>query len=208
MPTPRKGYWVGKKRVPGVTTVIGRFKRAEGLMHWAWQKGCDGEDYREEKNQAATLGTIAHEIIDRYVHGADVPYSVEVEFGILPFEAELVATAVDAFLEWWWPYEQHCEVIATETRLICPKLMFGGTPDGVFRYRDKVCLFDWKTSKRLYDDYNVQLAAYNYLWNTYGVEKEEDKITGIIVDNMVNFETVKLFARENWEKLRLLKKFL
>lgn len=37
--------------------------------------------------------------------------------------------------------------------------------------------------------------------------EEEDKISGVIVDNMVNFETVKLFARENWEKLRLLRKF-
>lgn len=33
--------------------------------------------------------------------------------------------------------------------------------------------------------------------------KEEDKISGIIVDNIINFETVKLFAKENWERGRL-----
>jgi ABC-type multidrug transport system fused ATPase/permease subunit len=38
--------------------------------------------------------------------------------------------------------------------------------------------------------------------------REEDKITGIIVDNMVNFETVKLFAKENWERKRLSGKFI
>ena len=33
--------------------------------------------------------------------------------------------------------------------------------------------------------------------------QEEDKISGIIVDNLVNFETVKLFAREDYELKRL-----
>jgi len=31
----------------------------------------------------------------------------------------------------------------------------------------------------------------------------EDEMSHIIVDNMVNFETVKLFAKENWERIRL-----
>ena len=38
--------------------------------------------------------------------------------------------------------------------------------------------------------------------------EEEDKVTGVIVDNMVNFETVKLFAKEDWERKRLAKKFV
>lgn len=37
--------------------------------------------------------------------------------------------------------------------------------------------------------------------------EQEDEISAVIVDNMVNFETVKLFAKEKWEKLRLRKKF-
>jgi len=35
----------------------------------------------------------------------------------------------------------------------------------------------------------------------------EDKISEIIVDNLINFETVKLFARENWEQKRLKESF-
>ncbi len=35
------------------------------------------------------------------------------------------------------------------------------------------------------------------------MNKQEDKISGVIVDNMINFETVKLFAKETWEKNRL-----
>lgn len=37
--------------------------------------------------------------------------------------------------------------------------------------------------------------------------KEEDKISAVIVDNLINYETVKLFAKENWEYSRLQKKF-
>ena len=33
--------------------------------------------------------------------------------------------------------------------------------------------------------------------------KAEDNVSGVIVDNFVNFETVKLFAREDWERVRL-----
>lgn len=36
----------------------------------------------------------------------------------------------------------------------------------------------------------------------------EDNISAIIVDNMINFETVKLFAKESWEQKRLDKAFI
>lgn len=36
----------------------------------------------------------------------------------------------------------------------------------------------------------------------------EDKISGIITDNLINYETVKLFARENWEMNRLKETFV
>lgn len=37
---------------------------------------------------------------------------------------------------------------------------------------------------------------------------QEDKISGIIVDNIVNYETVKLFAKESWEQDRLRTAFM
>lgn len=38
--------------------------------------------------------------------------------------------------------------------------------------------------------------------------EEEDKISAIIVDNLVNFETVKLFSKEEWELRRLNRSFV
>lgn len=37
---------------------------------------------------------------------------------------------------------------------------------------------------------------------------EEDKVTDVITDNLLNYETVKLFAREKWELARLQKTFV
>jgi len=37
--------------------------------------------------------------------------------------------------------------------------------------------------------------------------KTEDSVTSVIVDNLLNYETVKLFAKENWEISRLRRKF-
>lgn len=37
---------------------------------------------------------------------------------------------------------------------------------------------------------------------------EEDNVSGIITDNMINYETVKLFAKEKWESLRLTNAFV
>ena len=47
--------------------------------------------------------------------------------------------------------------------------------------------------------YNIKMRA--------GFNKEEDNIAGIIADNMINYETVKLFAREKFEQNRLNQSF-
>lgn len=147
-------------------------------MHWAWSLGIDGIDFQQEKKTAGRVGTACHECIDRYILGDDVPYNIEIEFKMEEWEAELVARGFQNFLKWWEPIERDCEIIATEVQLVCPEMRFGGTPDGIFRYRGEVYLYDWKTSGRLYDSYYIQLAAYMYLWNRYGAKRDCDKITG------------------------------
>ena len=38
------------KLVVGTTTVIGRFKDSNALIHWAWDCGKKGLDYRQERD--------------------------------------------------------------------------------------------------------------------------------------------------------------
>ena len=40
------------KLVVGTTTVIGRFKDSNALIHWAWDCGKKGLDYRQERDKA------------------------------------------------------------------------------------------------------------------------------------------------------------
>lgn len=40
------------------------------------------------------------------------------------------------------------------------------------------------------------------------INDEEDKVSGIIVDNLINYETVKLFGKEIWEEKRLDRAFV
>jgi ABC-type multidrug transport system fused ATPase/permease subunit len=66
----------------------------------------------------------------------------------------------------------------------------------------------WEIAVMMGLSFVVNLVAAKYLI-AYNIKKRaefneaEDEISAIIVDNLINFETVKLFAREAWEMRRL-----
>ena len=55
-------------RVPGVTTITNKFKDSGGLIHWAWQCGIDGVDYRAKRDEAGDVGHLAHAAVDADVN--------------------------------------------------------------------------------------------------------------------------------------------
>jgi hypothetical protein len=157
-------------RVPGTTTVIsaslGWNKGA--LMHWAWEEGKAGRHYRETREAAADAGTLAHAMVDAHIRGvpftmpSDVPGPVE----------RLARLSYDAFRSWF--DASRIELVETEMQLVSRAHRFGGTPDAVGRLKDQVALLDWKTSKAIYSEYLIQLAAYEHLWNV----NRGEQITG------------------------------
>jgi len=75
MGRPSSGYRTPEgERVVGVTTVLSRFKESGGLIHWAWQQGRDGLDYRESRDKAANAGSIAHTLVELDIHGHALPW--------------------------------------------------------------------------------------------------------------------------------------
>lgn len=183
MPTPAKGYRLRDgTRVPGVTTVLGRFKDSGGLIHWSWalahepldrirailRNGADpsavaaflaepdeASDYRAVRDKAADAGTIAHEMVDCHIHGR--------KFDPGPYPAEVVEMAVPAYEAFRkWAAQSHLSVGETEVQLVSERYRFGGTRDAI-ALDGKRAIADWKTSKAIYPEMLLQLAAYAIL---------------------------------------------
>lgn len=160
---PVKGYRTASgERVPGVTTILGRFKESGGLIHWAWKCGIDGINYRDARDKAASAGSIAHQWIDDHVHGQDLTEFPEASREDL----DLAASGFDAFLEWF--AQTRVQIIETETPLVSEEYRFAGTFDALAEIGGRLVLLDWKTSNATYSDYVCQLAAYRQLLRERG----------------------------------------
>lgn len=160
MPTPKSGYsWAGEK-LPGTTTVIGRFKDSGGLLQWAFKQGQSGAAHLyEQAEKAADIGTLAHALIEAHING-------EIAKSPAPVEQTMLDKAAQAF-EQYCAWERQTRITMLykfqEIQLVSPVYKFGGTPDAIGEIDGKFVLLDWKTSNAVYPDYLVQLAAYKHL---------------------------------------------
>lgn len=148
----------GVTAVPGVTTILGRFKDSGGLIYWAWQQGKDGKDFRETKDRAAEAGTLAHSAVEAHIRGAEF---------VWPPDSDVTTkarTAFGAFLE--WAEQTQLKVTHTEVSLVSERYKFGGTLDAML-IKGKRSLGDWKSSAQIYSDMLCQLAAYGILWEEH-----------------------------------------
>jgi hypothetical protein len=186
MPTPKQGYRLKDgSKVPGTTTIIGRFKESGALIRWAYNRGKDGLDLYESRDKAAELGTIVHSMVEKYIHIDsaldDASWSVDsvrhhlIDTRYLEWmqeyleplseeESSAVLSAFSAFVEWY--ISNNFTVISQEEELVSEEHRFGGTPDAVARdQHGRIVLLDWKTSSGIYVDHLAQLGAYRILWD-------------------------------------------
>lgn len=117
------------------------------------------KQYRFTGSQAAEIGTEVHELIEAYFHGAELETTLR-ENGHR--YREEVVNALWGFLDY---YENNAKDLARSfiepEQMVYHPLGFAGTIDGVFRNTDGgITIIDWKTSKSIYEDYSVQMAAY------------------------------------------------
>lgn len=144
-------------RVPGTTTIIGRFKEAGGLIHWAWQQGRDGLDYRKSRDGAGAIGTLAHSMIEAHIHGLPIPAPV----GFSPEDADKAHTGFAAFRE--WQEDNKFKITHTELNLVSEKYRYGGCPDWLGTINGVPALGDLKTANGSYPEGILQIAAYRNL---------------------------------------------
>ena len=161
MGTPKEGYFLKDgTRIPGTTTIIGRFKESAGLLQWAFQQGKAGKAHLyEEAEKAADIGTTAHSMVEAHIKGLD-PLSVLDTFA---GDKEKVRSAFTAYLNW---ERMTClKIIECEVMLVSEQYRFGGTLDAIVEMDGKLSIGDFKTSNAIYQDHLIQIAAYRHLWN-------------------------------------------
>lgn len=156
------------KKLPSVTTVIGKFKEAGGLIHWAWDLGMQGIDYRKVKDDAASAGTLAHLMVEADIRGHDQPKQDSQPDEIW----QKALNAFGAYQE--WRNQTQLKPEQSEVSLICECHQVGGTLDTIM-VQGKRSLGDWKTSNAVYPEYLIQLAAYRHLWE---INNPDQPITG------------------------------
>jgi len=174
--TKRKArhYVVNGKEMPSVTTVLGRVWPKPALYNWYAKRGREamaeylGEHLGEpighgilenavaeaklrpktDAQKAADLGSAAHDLISRELKGETV---------VVPPELEAV---MEAYHKWY--AEEDLELLDTETAIYSEQpLAHAGTIDALFkRPNGSYLLVDFKTSKAIYDEAEVQVHAY------------------------------------------------
>lgn len=145
--------------VPGVTTVIGLLAKP-ALVPWAWRLGMQGEDMNKVRDMAADIGTATHYMAECMLKGKEpdfqhfTPYVVAAATKMMPALRSYLA-ANPAY------------TIASEENLVSEKWQYGGCVDWVCKPQATglVTLRDIKTSKGIYAEYLIQMAAYEQAWN-------------------------------------------
>ena len=117
--------------------------------------GCDGKDYRAERDAAASVGTDVHNRIDRFLR-LGVPSESQM---LDPDDISKSDRAWDAWRSWW--DERGLWMVSTEEALVDEDLLFAGTYDGLAQDdAGRYVLMDWKTSSGIYAEALAQGAAY------------------------------------------------
>ena len=156
MARPYKGYEIDGEKVPGVTTILSRFKESGALLYRAWDQGRQGKDFRDTKQAAADAGTLAHDMVEHDIYGQ--------AFDLTGYDEATIKKAQGAYRAYQaWKQQTNLTIAEAEVPLVSKIHRFGGTLDAIL-VQGQLALGDWKTSNRIHSDYVLQLAAYQILW--------------------------------------------
>jgi hypothetical protein len=104
--------------------------------------------WKTKRDKAASIGTIAHDWVERYLKGEDPDW---------PEEPHARSSAEAAL---GWIKSVKWKNILVETQLYLPELQVAGTADWCASINGELAVCDWKTSKSLHSTYAYQTAAY------------------------------------------------
>ena len=155
--------------VPSVTTLIdsclGFNKRV--LIAWARRKALEGLDPDAILKETGDEGTCSHLLIAAYLEGGTA--------NVGDFSANQVKAggwALQSFKS--WHASNPFEVVKLEYPVVSESLKYGGCIDIIGKVDGKLALVDIKTSKGIWPEMIVQIAAYGAAYESQEGEKIEN----------------------------------
>ena len=144
-------------RVPGTTTITGVLNKPF-LIPWANKLGLQGMVVGKYVDELATIGTLAHYIVETHIRNIIDGTDVKPDFGdYTPNQMDLAENSALKFFE--WEKNQEIEYILSEANLISEEYQYGGCVDIYAKLNGLYTLIDLKTSKAIYSDHHTQVGG-------------------------------------------------
>lgn len=163
--------------VPSVTWIAGYWPKGIGFYKWLADKGWD--EAEAAKQAAGDKGSAVHLAIEMILNGLEFRIDTKVQDKARSSDVEIYErelsyeelVCVQSFLNWKAEIEKEwvVETLASETVVISDIHQCGGTADWICRLTNRTTgvvemwLIDFKTSKQIWREYELQLSAYREL---------------------------------------------
>lgn len=158
-------------QVPGVTTITGLLNKPF-LIKWANDLGLQGIDSTAYRDEAADIGKLAHEVIMCELRGQPLLTA--------DFTANQITRASHALNAYHlWRRDFDLKAVLVEQPLVSEVYRYGGTIDCLATLNGRLELIDYKTSKAIYDEHFLQVAAYWKLLEEHGYQIQGARILRI-----------------------------
>ena len=140
------------KKLPSVTTILGKTKDQAFLDRWKAKVGY--EEAERIKNHASKRGTSMHKFLEKHISGTGYDDLTEIGVQAKPMAQKIIDTGLKPITEYY----------GSEVTLHYPGL-YAGSTDLVCFHNNKETIVDFKQSNRpkkieWIKDYYLQIAAY------------------------------------------------
>ena len=166
------------KRVMRVTEVIRRLSKDQ-IVFWANMLGFKGVSYKKELERTANIGSMGHDIIEKYIDPRRIAEIDFEHYGIYDkTDRQEAMNVIHSLIKWYKKVKKKFKLLHTEFTVVGETL--GGTIDCIIEDwddPDKVIFVDWKSSG-FYLTQFLQLIGYVLIYEeVYG----KNKVGGVMV---------------------------
>lgn len=141
MPKKQNQYSIDGKKVPSVTQILNVINKP-ALLYWQGKHG--NKECRRLLKEAGEYGDMVHTLAQNFLEGQTQKVN--------PTQKTILKNLNESTKDWEW---EGFEVV-----LLNKEYQYGGTCDALAKIDGKRALIDFKTSKGVWPEFSLQMAAY------------------------------------------------